>query len=161
MKDTVSGKDVTALSTTLRVLWSDSALYLGYEAPYTELTTFDNGGKAQRRIGLWEKDVLEVFLAVDEKPSHYAEFEWAPNGDWLDVECGMPHCALVDRPCTAQKCSSLSLSANGGSVCEQDQLCRASCSAGEASRSKVRLCPPSRLSPCLRESPIVCHSGSS
>jgi hypothetical protein len=42
-KDATNGADVPSLKTTVRALWNEQHLYLGYEAPYTELTTFDHG----------------------------------------------------------------------------------------------------------------------
>ena len=74
-----------ALSTTVRALWSDQFLYLGYEAPYTTLTTFGDAQKDER-IGLWDKDVVEAFIGTDvAKPATYTEYEWAPNGERLDL----------------------------------------------------------------------------
>lgn len=37
-------------------------------------------------IGLWDRDVCEMFVAPDaEKPEVYFEFEAAPTGEWLDL----------------------------------------------------------------------------
>lgn len=73
------------LSTAVRVLWSNQFLYLGYEAPYTKLTSFGEPQKDER-IGLWDKDVVEAFIGTDPAtPGKYAEFEWAPNGERLDL----------------------------------------------------------------------------
>lgn len=73
------------LSTSVRALWSDAFLYLGYECPYTKLNVFEPAQKGER-MGLWEKDVVEAFIAPDPaKPATYSEYEWAPNGDWLDL----------------------------------------------------------------------------
>ena len=72
------------ISTSVRALWSDSFLYLAYECPFTNLTSFSPAQK-EERIGLWEKDVVEAFIA-SELP-RYTEYEWAPNGDWLDLSC--------------------------------------------------------------------------
>jgi hypothetical protein len=81
--------DVTAvphLSTPVRALWSDQFLYLGYEAPYTELTTAAAPQK-EERLGLWNDDVVEAFIAPDPgEPRRYTEYEWAPNGEQLDLK---------------------------------------------------------------------------
>jgi predicted TIM-barrel fold metal-dependent hydrolase len=78
------------LRTTVRALWSERFLYLGYECPFTTLSVFDPPQK-EKRIGLWEKDVVEAFIGSDlEKITRYTEFEWAPNGDWLDLSCDLP-----------------------------------------------------------------------
>lgn len=79
------------LSTAVRALWSDDYLYLAYEAPYTELTVGDAGGGKQERLGLWDDDVVELFVdAEPESSNSYHEFEWAPNGETLDVQIELP-----------------------------------------------------------------------
>ncbi len=76
---------VPALSTAVRALWSDQFLYLAYEAPFTTLTSFDPPQKDER-IGLWDKDVVEAFIGTDAAvPGRYTEYEWAPNGEQLDL----------------------------------------------------------------------------
>ncbi|MFO0867906.1 MAG: amidohydrolase family protein [Pirellulales bacterium] len=78
------------LSTPVRLLWSDRYLYLGYEAPYTELSVF-SPQQREERIGLWENDVVEAFIAPDaERPQAYTEYEWAPNGESLDLKLDLP-----------------------------------------------------------------------
>ncbi|QDU56657.1 amidohydrolase family protein [Aeoliella mucimassa] len=75
----------TDLSTSVRALWSDNYLYLGYEAPYSKLTTAETPANEERH-GLWNDDVVELFLAPDpEHPEIYQEYEWAPNGEQLDL----------------------------------------------------------------------------
>jgi predicted TIM-barrel fold metal-dependent hydrolase len=85
--------DVTArpqISTRVRALWSDRFLYLGYEAPYTTLTTFEPPQR-EERLGLWDRDVLEAFIGSDpERPNHYTEFEVAPTGEKLDLILKLP-----------------------------------------------------------------------
>lgn len=78
------------MATTVRALWSDRFLYLAYEAPYTRLTVFEPV-QEKERLGLWDRDVLEAFLAPDPaKPGAYTEYEVAPTGETLDV--------LIDPP---------------------------------------------------------------
>ena len=78
------------LSTTVRVLWSADALYLAFESPFTVLSTFSPPQK-EERFGLWENDVVEAFIATDsEKPGRYTEYEWAPNGEQLDLVIDPP-----------------------------------------------------------------------
>lgn len=39
-----------------------------------------------KTIGLWERDVCEIFIAPDRnEPRKYFEFELAPTGEWLDL----------------------------------------------------------------------------
>jgi hypothetical protein len=73
------------LSTAVRALWSDKYLYLAFEAPYERLTMAANPG-SEERLGLWDDDVVELFVAPDAgEPENYLEFEWAPNGETLDL----------------------------------------------------------------------------
>jgi predicted TIM-barrel fold metal-dependent hydrolase len=79
-----------ALSTSVRALWSDAFLYLAYECPYTELSVF-TPAQSEERIGLWDNDVVEAFIGSDpEKAERYTEFEWAPNGEQLDLILDLP-----------------------------------------------------------------------
>jgi predicted TIM-barrel fold metal-dependent hydrolase len=78
------------LSTPVRILWSDEYLYLGYECPYTKLNVFSPTQKDER-IGLWDNDVVEAFIAPDPmNVKRYTEFEWAPNGESLDLKVDLP-----------------------------------------------------------------------
>jgi predicted TIM-barrel fold metal-dependent hydrolase len=78
------------LSTAVRALWSDEYLYLGYECPFTELTAFSPAQK-QERLGLWDRDVVEAFIGANSaKAAHYSEYEWAPNGEQLDLMIDAP-----------------------------------------------------------------------
>jgi predicted TIM-barrel fold metal-dependent hydrolase len=84
-EESTNSSALPALSTTVRVLWSEDALYLGFEAPFTAITAFAPT-RADERIGLWENDVVEAFIAPDsEHPEKYSEYEWAPNGERLDL----------------------------------------------------------------------------
>ncbi len=73
------------LGTTVKALWSADYLYLAYESPFTKLSVFEPRMEKER-IGLWDNDVVEAFIAADpEKVAHYTEHEWAPNGEQLDL----------------------------------------------------------------------------
>ena len=79
------------LSTVVRCLWSPKYLYVGFDCPFTRLTTLEPPGKDER-MGLWERDVVEVFLGTDAGPAeHYAEFEVAPTNERLDVSINLPN----------------------------------------------------------------------
>jgi hypothetical protein len=40
----------------------------------------------EKTLGLWDRDVCEIFVAPDAaNPEHYFEFEAAPTGEWLDL----------------------------------------------------------------------------
>lgn len=78
------------LSTPVRALWSDQFLYLAFEAPYTELSTFSPVQK-EERLGLWDKDVVEAFITPPSPNGNsYTEYEWAPTGEQLDVDIDLP-----------------------------------------------------------------------
>jgi hypothetical protein len=84
------GKAQAELATRARALWSERYLYVAFEAPYRELTVF-RPVSAEERLGLWDRDVVEVFLGPDpQRLSHYAEFEVAPTGEQLDVLVDLP-----------------------------------------------------------------------
>jgi len=77
------------VATTVRMLWSERYLYLGYECPYSELTVFEPPDRKRERYGLWERDVVEAFIGSDpDSGNHYFEFEVSPNGEQLDLELG-------------------------------------------------------------------------
>ena len=70
-----------------RLLWSDSALYARFEARQDEqLVVSENPVFDQKTLGLWDRDVCEIFIAPDsENPGRYFEFEVAPTGEWVDL----------------------------------------------------------------------------
>lgn len=79
------------LATSVRVLYSDKFLYFGWECPFTKLTVYDEPTVERERMGLWEKDVVEVFIGSDSTNiNHYAEYEVAPTNERLDVYCRLP-----------------------------------------------------------------------
>lgn len=73
---------------TAKLLWSDSALYVRFEANQNEpLIISENPNLETKTRGLWERDVCEIFLAPNEEnPRKYFEFEIAPTGEWIDLE---------------------------------------------------------------------------
>lgn len=70
-----------------KLLWSDSALYVRFEANQIEpLVVSDTPNLKSKTRGLWDRDVCEIFLAPDKnQPRKYFEFEIAPNGEWIDL----------------------------------------------------------------------------
>lgn len=79
------------LTTTARVIWSQSEILFGYECRYTELDMDEDFDPAQERHALWDRDVCEAFVRSPREPHEksYREFEVAPTGQWCDL--------LVDR----------------------------------------------------------------
>lgn len=81
-----SAKARPELATTVRALWSERFLYLAYECPFTELTVFEPV-QEKERFGLWERDVVEAFIASDtNNVKRYTEYEVAPTNERLDVK---------------------------------------------------------------------------
>ena len=74
------------LSTSVRALWSDKFLYFAFDCPFTALTVFDPVQK-EERFGLWERDVVEAFIASDtNNVRRYTEYEVSPTNERLDVK---------------------------------------------------------------------------
>jgi alpha-galactosidase len=70
-----------------RLLWSDFGLYIRFEANRDEpLVVSDPPNLTSKTLGLWDRDVCEIFIAPDkDKRNKYFEFEIAPNGEWVDL----------------------------------------------------------------------------
>lgn len=71
-----------------RMLWSDSYLYVKFDAAQSEpLVASDSPDLDREADKLWERDVCEIFIAPDRVNfRHYYEFEVAPTGEWLDLK---------------------------------------------------------------------------
>lgn len=70
-----------------RLLWSDAAVYVRFEANQKEpLVVSEKPNLTTKTRGLWDRDVCEIFLAPNKnEPRRYFEFEIAPNGEWIDL----------------------------------------------------------------------------
>ncbi len=70
-----------------RLLWSDSALYVRFDASQDEpLVIADNPDPSKKTLGLWDRDVCEIFIAPDaSQRDRYFEFEVAPTAEWVDL----------------------------------------------------------------------------
>ena len=70
-----------------RLLWNDEALSARFICRQSEpLVVSPSPVVGHKTLGLWERDVCEIFVAPDESaPERYFEFEAAPTGEWLDV----------------------------------------------------------------------------
>jgi alpha-galactosidase len=69
------------------LLWSDKFLYIRFVAPHAEPPVVNTKPDLSKKtIGLWERDVCEIFIAPDKmNPNKYFEFEIAPTGEWIDL----------------------------------------------------------------------------
>jgi alpha-galactosidase len=70
-----------------RVLWTEAALCVRFDCRQSEpLVVSRAPQREEKTIGLWERDVCEIFIAPDARePERYYEFEAAPTGEWLDL----------------------------------------------------------------------------
>lgn len=71
----------------VRICWSDEALHVRFVGNQHEPLVVSAEPKTDRKtLGLWDRDVCEIFIAPDpEDPSRYFEFEAAPTGEWVDL----------------------------------------------------------------------------
>ncbi len=91
-KDCTRVIDYPDLKTEVKAFWSDTDLYLLFVCPYRTLNTFQPAQTGKPRLGLWDRDVVEMFLGDDwENIRHYREFEIAPTADWIDLAIDLDH----------------------------------------------------------------------
>ena len=70
-----------------RVCWSDEAIHVRFIGRQLEPPIVTDRPDTDRKtLGLWDRDVCEIFLAPDAaQPWRYFEFEAAPTGEWVDL----------------------------------------------------------------------------
>ncbi|HEV7472676.1 MAG TPA: carbohydrate-binding family 9-like protein [Pyrinomonadaceae bacterium] len=70
-----------------RIIWSEEFLAVRFVCAQSEPPIVSaNPQLNQKTLGLWERDVCEIFIAPDsEAPHRYFEFEAAPTGEWVDL----------------------------------------------------------------------------
>ena len=70
-----------------RLLWSNTALYVRFEANQNEpMIVSDKPDLTKKIRGLWDRDVCEIFIASNKDVRNkYFEFEIAPTGEWIDL----------------------------------------------------------------------------
>jgi len=70
-----------------RICWSDEALHVRFVGNQHEPLVVSGEPQTDRKtLGLWDRDVCEIFIAPDvDEPSRYFEFEAAPTGEWVDL----------------------------------------------------------------------------
>lgn len=71
----------------VRLCWSNEALHVRFVCAQQEpLIVAENPRIDRKTLGLWDRDVCEIFIAPDPNNlSSYFEFEAAPTGEWLDL----------------------------------------------------------------------------
>lgn len=69
------------------ICWSSEALHVRFVCSQKEpLIVAENPQTDRKTLGLWDRDVCEIFLAPDpSNTSRYFEFEAAPSGEWIDL----------------------------------------------------------------------------
>lgn len=91
-KDCSRQIDYPDIKTTIRGFWTNKNLYLLFVCPYKVLNLFLPPDNRKKHVGLWDRDVVEMFLGDDWKNiRHYREFEIAPTGDWIDLAIDLDH----------------------------------------------------------------------
>lgn len=72
---------------TCSLSWSDAGLFAFFDASQNgPIIVTADPALDEKTIGLWERDVCEIFIAPDKhEPRKYFEFEVAPTGEWLDL----------------------------------------------------------------------------
>ena len=87
VKDCTRTIDYPKLKTEVRAFWTREHLYLLFVCPYESLNIFLPAQNDKARPGLWDRDVVEVFLGADwDNIGRYKEYEVAPTGDWIDLD---------------------------------------------------------------------------
>src|ERR671938_501555 len=70
-----------------RAIWSDAALTVRFQCNQREPLVVSSAPQTVKKtIGLWDRDVCEIFIAPKpNEPERYLEFEAAPTGEWIDL----------------------------------------------------------------------------
>lgn len=80
------GKPVPGAETTIRSRWTGRHLYFLFVSRYETLHLKPNPSK-EETWGLWDYDVVEVFIGHDFEKIHlYKEFEVSPQNEWVDLD---------------------------------------------------------------------------
>lgn len=79
--------DASSISTRVRFLYSDKALYALWELQNANLNSDASKNSLEERAKLYEEDCSEIFLAPDpNKKTRYFEIEVGPLGHFLDID---------------------------------------------------------------------------
>jgi hypothetical protein len=86
VKDCSRQVEYPDIKTEVRAFWTDTDLYLLFRCPYNVLNLFLPADNSKDRVGLWDRDVVEMFLGDDwSNIRHYREFEIAPTADRINL----------------------------------------------------------------------------
>lgn len=93
-----------------RIIWSEESLVVRFVCRQNEPLIVDPNPQLNKKtLGLWDRDVCEIFIAPDPNtPERYFEFEAAPTGEWVDLGIHLgPH----GRETNWQFCSGMTAAA--------------------------------------------------
>jgi len=93
------GQLTPVAKTTAKMLWDDDHLYVSVHCEDQDLFAT----KAEKDADLWEEDVIELFLAVPNKPKYFVEFEVTPKGTMMDIFNLRPFHGVVNWDCRGWK----------------------------------------------------------
>lgn len=70
-----------------RIIWSEESLVVRFVCRQDEPLIVNSKPQLDKKtIGLWDRDVCEIFIAPEANaPERYFEFEAAPTGEWVDL----------------------------------------------------------------------------
>ena len=70
-----------------RICWSEEALHVRFVCNQHEPLVVSAAPRMEAKtLGLWDRDVCEIFIAPDvNNARRYFEFEAAPSGEWVDL----------------------------------------------------------------------------
>lgn len=70
-----------------RIIWSPNALAVRFVCRQNEpFVVSSNPQTKTKSLGLWDRDVCEIFIAPDpDDIDRYYEFEASPTGEWIDL----------------------------------------------------------------------------
>ena len=81
------GQPVAGARTEIRGLWSRRYLYLLFGSQFEKLKLKTNPSARKETWGLWDYDVVEVFIGSDlGQIDRYKEFEISPQNEWVDLD---------------------------------------------------------------------------
>ncbi len=73
--------------TDIRSRWTSNSLYFLFVSDYDSLFLKPDPSTERDTWGLWEYDVVEVFIGYDLKNIDiYKEFEVSPQAEWVDLD---------------------------------------------------------------------------
>jgi alpha-galactosidase len=79
--------------THVRSLWNETSIFFLFQAFFDSLDVNPEWSTEAPTHGLWNKDVVELFLKPKAREDYY-EIEVSPLGQWLDIHILEPHAQL-------------------------------------------------------------------